>query len=214
MINLKRVLQLILLIQSLNICAQFPAPNNFIYTLNYIELDQWGVCDEQTVYGPSYCSYFIWNYPDTFSTEAILEHFEIYNILNCDTILVHSLSDTTFITTTPYEGYLYVIAAYSNPLGKSAPSNIVYIPGIPIGIQQTVIIPDIDLKYNSENDILIIESEKKINNIKILNIEGQTVFNNWNTAKHINIRNLKPGIYIVEIIYDINQLYQKKIIKK
>jgi hypothetical protein len=156
MISLKRVLQLILLIQSLNICAQFPAPNNFIYTLNYIEVDQWGVCDEQSVYGPSYCSYFTWNYPDTASTEAILEHFEIYDILMGDTILVHSLSDTNFTTTTPYEGYLYVVAEYSNPVGESAPSNIVYIPGIPIGIKKTVLIPEIDLKYNTENDILII----------------------------------------------------------
>jgi hypothetical protein len=211
---MKRVVQFILLIQSLNVCAQFPEPRDFNYILNYIELDQWGVCDGQTVYGPSYCSYFTWNYPDTSSTEALLEHFEIYNIFSGDTNLIHSLSDTTYTTTTPYEGDLYVIAAYTNPVGNSAPSNIVNNPGIPIGIEQTVLNPEINIKYNTENELLKIESNNHLNNIKILNSKGQIIYNEENTGNTVFIGNLKSGIYVVEIIYDTDRIYREKIIKK
>jgi len=214
MTRMKRIILLIILVLSFNLYGQFPSPNDFCYKLDYIELDQWGVCNGQTVYGPSYCSHFVWRILDTSSTEAFLEYFEIYNIFNGDTTLIHSLSDTTYTTTTPYEGDLYVIAVYSNPSGKSEPSNIINNPGIPIGIKETDYIPEITIKYNLQTEFLEIESNKSLADIKIFNSKGQIIYNEENINTCIFIGNLKPGIYIIEIIDNVNHIYRDKIIKK
>jgi hypothetical protein len=213
MFNLKSILKLILLIPTFNLLAQFPAPTDFSYQLDYIELNQWGVCLGQTVYGPSFCSHFRWKMPDTSLTGATLEYYEIYNVFEQDTNLIHNLSDTTFTTTVPYEGDLFVVAVYSNPQGKSEPSNIINNPGIPINIYEAQLIPEITIKHISETELLQIESIKRIVNIKILSINGQILYNEGNINHFIYIGNLKPGLYIIEFIDDDSHILREKFIK-
>ena len=209
-----RIILLLFILSYNNLYAQFPSPSDFSYHLEYFGLDEWGVCNGQPVNGPSYCSHFIWRMPDTSITEASLEYFEIYNIYNSDTNWIHSLSDTSYTTTTPYEGDLYVIAVYSNPSGKSKPSNIINNPGIPIGIKETGYITEIIINYNLETEFIEIESKKSLTNIKIFDLKGQIIYNEENIITCIFIGNLKPGIYIIEITDNVNHIYRDKIIKK
>lgn len=208
-----RFIQAILLILSLNLYSQFPSPKNFDYRLTYIELDQWGVCDGETVYGPSYCSSFSWQLPDTSLTEAQLESFELFDIVSNDTIFIHSLTDTVYITTTPYEGDLFVIAVYSNPSGRSEPSNIVNNPGIPIGIDETDFESDISLIQYPEKDFLLINTNTEIKLVRIINLNGQPVYEERNENFQIYIGNLKSGIYIIELMDLNNHFLRKKFTK-
>jgi hypothetical protein len=206
------LIQLLFIIPGFHLFAQFPAPTDFSYKLDYIELDQWGECLGEIVYGPSYCSHFKWKLPDTTSTEAVLEYFDIYNVIKQDTFLIHSLSDTTYTTSTPYEGDLFVIALYSNPQGKSEPSNIVNNPGIPIRIEETVIIPEIHIGYNSTGEFLSIVSNEDVISIRLLDVKGQIIYNEENASSNVYIGNFAPGIYFVEIMKNNNYIYLKKII--
>ena len=202
------------MIQTVCLSGQFPPPGNFSYQLNYIEMDQWGVCNGETVYGPSYCSYFKWDFPDTSLTEATLEYFEIYNVFNGDTCLIHSLPDTFYITTTPYEGDVYVIAVYSNPTGKSEPSNVVTVDEIPVSTDDTDNIPGIILHYDPETEFLQIGSVRSLKHIRIIDSNGQITHNEKNITSGVYVGNLIPGIYIIEITDQINTLYREKIIKE
>ena len=196
----------------MNLYGQFPSPTNFNYHCEYIEWDQWGVCNDQTVFGPSFCSHFYWSAPDTSLTDAIFEYYKIYNVFNNDTNLIQSLSDTSFTTTTPYEGKLFVMAVYANPAGKSERSNIVTCDGIPISTKEKDYKPEKTIYYNPETQRLRIESARTLKHIRIVNSSGQIIYNGKSIMPGIYIGNLKQGIYIIEITDQFNNTCSDKII--
>lgn len=62
---MKKYLIIILVALPFMTFAQYPAPTNFEYTLEYFEIGEWGGCGDEYIEGPGYCSFFIWNVPDT-----------------------------------------------------------------------------------------------------------------------------------------------------
>lgn len=199
---------------SVSLYSQFPPPQNFNYQLDYFEMDEWGECNEQPVMGPSYCSHFDWELPDTSLTEAVLESYELYNVVDTDTNLIHSLSDTIYITTTPYAGDLFVLALYSNPSGKSEPSNIVNNPGIPIDLNDNEFETDIELTQDMGENFLIIRANTDLKRIRIINLSGQVVFDERNSNMQIYIGDLKSGVYIIEVEDNNSNYLRKKVLKK
>lgn len=210
---MQRFLRLIPLMLSITVFAQFPPPQNFNYQLEYFEIDQWGECNGQFLAGPSYCSNFRWSLPDTSLTEALLTSYEIYNILKEDTLLIHALSDTLYITTTPYEGDLFAVAVYSDPSGKSGPSNMVNNPGIPISISETNVDPDFNIKQFPGENWLTIEAYTTISRIKIFDLNGHLINDKRNVNLPLYIGHLKPGVYIIEIRNSHNKSARTKFIK-
>ncbi len=58
--------------------SRYPAPTNFEYTFDYISLDEWGTCADEYIEGPSYCSNFSWNTPDTVGLSTNLKYYNIH----------------------------------------------------------------------------------------------------------------------------------------
>lgn len=124
------------------------------------------------------------------------------------------ISNTEWILLENIREDYHVIAIYSNPQGKSEPSNIVNNPGIPIQIEEPVIIPEINISYNPANEFLRIESNEGVIGIKLLNVKGQIIYKEDNISPDLYIGNLAPGIYFVEIIGNNKHICREKIIKK
>ena len=73
---------------------------------------------------------------------------------------------------------------------------------------------DIVLYPNPVEDILYFKSDFEITNIKIFTIDGKLIESNVSLSEnHINVSNLKKGIYFVEFMQN-EKLIRNKIIKK
>ncbi len=116
------------------------------------------------------------------------------------------------------------INKYSRLVGKSFPAQATNLVGIISQYNDTYqILPrDINdlkvytanktlLQSKSENlsvypnpatEILNIKSEKNISSVKITNYSGQEIVNRQQTNQQVNIQNLRPGIYIIEVTFE------------
>lgn len=193
--------------------AQFPAPSNFIYEMDYIELGEDGWCDGVAVNGPSHCSSFTWNMPDTSNTNATLNNFEIYNITDGVTTLIHSLTDTNYTVGEAYADTLYVIAIYSNPEGQSEPSNFEFSEGIPVGIDNVSLQESsYKLRFNQTSKTLETISDTPLKQIDIYNLDGKLVYSDKGKMRTINLNNLSSGLYIFFAKDEDNRIYNRKLL--
>jgi len=175
-------------------------------------MDEWGVCNGIAVTGPAYCSIFSWSPPGSLQTDATPGHYEIYNDFNGEIRLIHSLPDTSYVTSTPYEGWLYVVAVYSNPDGVSDTSNSIFVEGIPIGIKENRALTEISITYSSETGLLKVVTDENISSYKIINSSGIVMGTGKINHSPVNPGDLQPGIYFVEILRDHHRLAVGKII--
>lgn len=199
---------------SLQLNAQFPAPAGFNYTLTYYSFEQWGVCNGRPVVGPCYCSYFYWRMPDTLLTESTLDHFEIFNNFDGKTSMIISLEDTSMTSSDAYEGYLYVVAVYTNPDGRSEPSDSTFIPGIPIGTENLKAQDNFTIRYYSPSGLLHIASAEPVKSVRIINSLGQIVMSDNIVHSQIYIGGFSRGIYFVELTCSNKKTYSTKIFKE
>src|SRR5690606_4198981 len=86
-----------------------------------------------------------------------------------------------------------------------------------LGLEESVFADDISLLPNPATDFLTIQNKSNINlhNISIFNLTGKRVKDiklSENTT-HIDISDLSPGVYVVEVIGDTTSTTQKLIIK-
>jgi hypothetical protein len=179
----------------------------------YTELGQSSECDGEPVTGPHHCSFFEWRMPDTSSTEATLDHFEIYNKDGEDSTLIASVNDTTFIIGEGYANDLYVVAVYSSPEGYSNSSNVVTSEGIPLEIRDI----DINLKplvyYNSLEQSLLINSSEEVASVSIYDIKGRLVIEQIHPSSILSLESFTNGVYIVILRLNNNTEIKEKIIK-
>lgn len=202
------LLLLILLTNFLSLSAQFPAPQNLNLSIDYIEIDQWGECNGQTVNGPAYCSHFSWNFPDSVS-DTLFDYFVIYNFFHLETTKIATTKDTSYVTPNAYIGNLWVTAVYSEPDGESEPSNIVNINELPINIKK--IYSDLQslLHYEPTSKTLTVDFVKNIQFIKIYQLNGQCVLNSTKSIN--NLGSFLPGIYFVVVTDNNNVIRGEKI---
>ncbi len=194
--------------------AQYPPPENFDFIYEYIMLNESGFCAGESVVGPTYCSYFEWNTPDTSGLSTILEYYNIYvfdhNSGNTD--IIASLTDTIYHVEMGIIGEIWITAVYSNPDGESAPSNVEINIDLPISVENNNENNKIRISYDNNFEMIKINNSELIRKIKIFNISGRLVKSINYSINDISLSDLPTGMYIVEIVAD-NYTMKKKIIK-
>ncbi|MDD5184068.1 MAG: T9SS type A sorting domain-containing protein [Paludibacter sp.] len=202
----------ILLLLSINVIAQFPAPVNFQFSYEYIMIDDWGICNGQGIFGPSYCSYFEWGTPDTTTTTARLTKYKIYYKTTYDDIsVIDSTSNNFYSSEIGIIGSVWVTAVYSNPNGESLASNIITNGSLPVQVKEVSEPKKIKLNVDSQNKILIIDTEHPIQSVKVINSEGKQVLLCVNPTGNISLKGIAHGVYILEINDDEGNISHDKI---
>jgi len=167
----------------------FPQPTNFQFSYTYISTGGlgWGVCSDTVIYGPAYCSSFIWNTPDTSLTTASLAYYNlyIYDAFLLDTLLITSTTDTSFEISQGFIGEMWVTAIYTGPSGESVPSNTVVNDDLPISIEEELLKANINVFYNSNIKQLVIENAEKIENYKLFDINGKIIISGKTTSQQL-----------------------------
>jgi hypothetical protein len=211
---MKTRITVLLTILSLTTFAQFPEPTNLEFSFDYIMIDQSGYCAGQWVYGPTYCSHFNWTVPDTTSTTATLEYYNIYyySYGTQDTTILASLTETFFDIELGIMGEVWVTAMYSNPEGESEPSNIIINEDLPISVPENNQNVKNLIRYDANSDFLLITNESNILKINIYNNQGKLVKSTKPINHKVRVNDLAKGLYIVEIM-DNYELKRHKIIK-
>lgn len=176
--------------------AQFPAPSNFGISINYILTDQWDYCENEIVFGPTYCIIFSWNTPDTSGVSAILAGYRLYKE---DTIF-HTLSDTILEVTGPQIGKFYVTALYENPPGESDSSNIVIIDDLPIATKETQTEGKIEIGFDISQQQLIVKGYANAKTLSVFNLQGVRVLHTEKVPERLNLEGLPSGAYLAVVL--------------
>lgn len=202
---------LILHIFCSTIYAQINAPVNFQYAYTYIMIGDAALCNGQMVNGPAYCSTFTWSPPDTTTTTATLDHYNLYHNDYSTTQLITSVTDTFYIIAEGYIGYLWVTAVYTNPNGESDSSNVVQNDDLPISIkgEQT---SDEPFNFNIFQNKIIIPGNYQITSLNLFDLTGKTVLSALPCINEIDIKNISKGIYILDVKTTNQKTYRKKVV--
>ena len=210
---MKKKYTILLLVLSINVFAQFPEPKSFSFSYEYIELDDWGVCNNHTVFGPSYCSYFDWQIPDTITTTAKLVGYNIYIKRDTTISKIITLTNTYYTAEMGVIGSVWVTALYSNPDGESLPSNIVENESLPVAIKEIKMPDKIKIYYIRNSQTLVIDCKVEITKLNLINSNTKILKCIQNPSNTIVINDLETGFYIVEIYTKEGQIFRQKIIK-
>lgn len=209
---------ILMLLPSLTAFAQFPSPANFSFSYSYIMIDQGWYCEGNWVTGPAYCSDFSWDTPDTSSTEASLEHYNLYyyqyypNGMSDTTIILTSTSDTFVELQVGILGEIWVTAVYSNPDGESEPSNVVINETLPISVEEHPKAND-QILYESSRHELLFKSKADVSRVNIFDIQGKRIWSEALNKDRISIDHFPGGVYIVEVMLGNQEVIRKKIVK-
>lgn len=214
---MKNNLTILLLMLSITTLAQFPAPTNFEFSYEYIMIDQSGYCAGQWVYGPTYCSHFNWTAPDTTTTQATLDYYNLYYnaYLYNDTILYlfASTTDTFYDVEAGFIGEMWVTAVYSNPNGESDSSNMVINYDLPISVEENGLTEEFMILYDRKSQLISIKNGDRISKIRIIDIQGKLLKSLNFSNNKISLENLPTGLYIIEIFTDNSEVIRQKILK-
>ncbi|MDD3876529.1 MAG: T9SS type A sorting domain-containing protein [Bacteroidales bacterium] len=209
---MKKYLLGVFLMLSVYVMAQFPQPDNFYFSYQYYHINEDGPCGGQWIYGPTYCSHFSWSPPDTTSTAASLDHYNIYFNNYTDTSLIASPTDTFYVTEGGFIGVMWITAVYSNPSGESAPSNIQINNDLPISIREMELEEMTEILYNPQDHAFYFKNINHIQSYSIYNLQGISMLFEKASNQLIKTSSLTLGLYIIEIITKDNQIIRRKII--
>ena len=199
--------------------VQFPVPQNFHMSLNYISLGDWGVCEGEAVVGPYHCTTFQWNEPDLSETESQLVGYNIYNYETMEELTEIPFSEGKIIVQTVstnltvgsgFVGYTWVTAVYSNPDGESAPSNVdENLDGLPLGIKNNEIKTH-SIVYNSQMKTIEIIGVENIASINVFGIDGRLI--TASELNNIDVKYLPNGVYIIKVTTKTGKIISDKLI--
>jgi len=204
----------ILLLLSINVMAQFPAPVNFQFSYDYILINDWGNCNGKSVWGPTYCSYFEWEMPDITSTTSQLTKYKIYYKSTYDDhiSIIDSTSNNSYTGEIGIMGSVWVTAVYTNPNGESLASNVIQNGSLPVKVEEVNDAKKINLQVDRQNKTLIIDTECLIRSIQVINSQGKQVLGYENPARNISLKDITRGVYLLEIKDNEGKIYHDKII--
>jgi len=207
-----KIVTLLLLI-SVTVIAQFPAPHDFQFGYSYIEMGNWGVCNGKGVNGPTYCSSFAWGIPDTTSTTARLSKYKIYyKNYGGKPYVIDSTTNNYYSGEMGIIGFVWVTAVYTNPVGESAASNIIENNSLPIRVKDLSESEKIKFRVDAQNRNLILDAESAIKTLKVVNSQGRTVLEFVNPTQYISVKDIARGVYIILINDMEGKIYHNKII--
>lgn len=211
---MKSKISTLLLFFTVSLFAQFPAPVNFNFSYNYIHLYDWGYCNGKTVYGPSYCSSFSWEAPDTTTTTAKFVKYKIYyKPISGQISVIDSMSINSFSRSMGILGSVWVTAVYSNPYGESVASNIVQNGDLPIEVKQIKESERLKLHADSENKTIVIDTDYPIGTLRVINTQGKAILQICKPDRIVSIKNIPTGVYIIELNDTNGRIFHSKIIR-
>jgi hypothetical protein len=180
--------------------CQFPSPTNFSFSYNYIMLGDGGYCGDTILIGPTYCSHFLWNTPDTSQTSATLLSYKLHFRPSYmpDSVFIYSSIDTVKTMELGVMGWVWVTAVYGNPEGESDSSNIEYNNTLPINVEKNTADKEF-IFYNCTDKKLMISGNQEMHGIKIYNTTGIMLISLEKFNNELSLAELEPGIYFVEI---------------
>ena len=197
--------------------VQFPSPENFQVHLNYIMLDDWGVCAGEPVNGPYYCTNFSWEEPNLSETESQLIGYRIYNYPSMEQLIEIPFSEGQVIAQPisigleigcGFMGYTWVTALYSEPDGESAPSNVEYTE-LPLVINNNEMKTH-SIVYNNQMKTIEIMGIENITSIELFGIDGR--FITASKLNNIDVGHFTNGIYIIKITTEAGKIISDKLI--
>ena len=188
--------------------AQFPAPESFQFLYEYIMLDEWGMCNDVTLYGPDYCSHFSWSPPDTSLTDARLDSYQVY----VDDMPLVSVTDTFYTTSGGFIGKFYVTAVYTDPSGESDSSNVVSNYELPISSVELGSPGRHGIIYNAGDRQLVVQDAMAIRRLRIFDIRGMEIFSASPVRRTIDVSGIGSGLYIIEKQETNNRVFRQKIV--
>lgn len=206
-------LAFILLVVSTGLFAQFPAPVNFQFGYEYIELDDWGVCNGKGIEGPGYCSSFSWETPDMSTTTANLTKYKIYYKSEYNqTYVIDSITGNFCSREIGIIGSIWVTAVYSNPNGESLASNVIVNVSLPIEVKETKESKKLQIRVDNAMKRIIIDSELIIQQVSIISMDGRIIYIQRSPANTIQTENIQAGLYIIKIDDSTGKSYYHKTI--
>jgi hypothetical protein len=201
--------------------VQFPSPQNFQMRLNYIRMDDWGVCAGASVSGPYHCTDFRWEEPNLSETESQIIGYRIYNYFSMEHLTEIPFSEGQIIAQTVsigleigsgFEGYTWVTALYAEPDGESAPSNVeINLEGLPLVINKNEMKTH-SIVYNNQMKTIEIIGIENITSIDIFGIDGR--FITASELNNIDVKYLTNGIYVIKISTETGKIISDKLIIK
>ncbi len=212
---MKKILFILLLSASLTATGQFNPPINFSFTYDYIMLGHSGYCAGNWVYGPTYCSHFTWEPPDTTNPKNNTpESYNLYYLPldETDTIILASVPDTNFDMEIGIIGDVWVTAVYTNPDGESEPSNIITNLDLPITVDEYQARDRINVFYDDQLQQIRITNKQEIAKIKVYNYQGKLILTRQSPIDNIDMKLPGKSLYIVEILTNYQKLLRKKIL--
>ncbi|MEA4841325.1 MAG: T9SS type A sorting domain-containing protein [Bacteroidales bacterium] len=190
------------LLLSLSVYAQFPEPKDFDFSCTYIMLGQQCTCGtlngSQEIPGPTYCSYFEWNMPDTSTTTSHLDGYKVYYSKMHDSSIevLSTLTDTSFYKLVGILGEVWVTAIYSNPAGESSKSNVIVNDNLPISLNEVEQTSSKDVIYDKYTQSITLRNIDNSQSVSIIDANGKFIRKIIN-CKVIDVSDLNPGLYFV-----------------
>ena len=176
-------------------------------------MDDWGICNGKGVFGPTYCSYFEWGTPDTTTTTAHLIKYKIYHKSIYDEVsVIDSTTSNYYTAEIGIIGSVWVTAVYNNPNGESLASNVINNSSLPVQVKEVNETKKIKIHVDSQNKILINDTESQIQSIKVFNSQGKQVLQHINPSRNILLKDITRGVYILEINDNEGKMNHGKII--
>ena len=212
---MKNLFFLFLLIINMSLFAQFPAPSNLTYSLQYNNDNMWGVvCNGINLPEYGYCSTFSWEPADTLATSVDFVQYCLYMVdlenLN-DTVVLSTTSQSLIEIPFGLTGYVCVKAQYINPVGESGATNWVYNGDLPIFVNETLNQHSYNLIKIKESNSFRVSNNDKIMQIRIINMNG-SIIKKFKSIPHVLNLNMKKGVYIAEIISNNKKTAYQKIV--
>ncbi|HQV53737.1 MAG: T9SS type A sorting domain-containing protein [Flavobacteriales bacterium] len=212
---MKAVLGFLLTIISISAFPQFPEPIGFDFIYHYFMIFEGGNCAGQPVVGPTYCSQFSWSAPDTSSTSATLEYYELhyYSYVTMDTVILTTTTEMSFAMEIAIIGEVWVTATYVDPDGGSGPSNIIINNSLPISVEESQSQKPLSVSYDNVSQELFITNTNALDRVNIYDDQGRLMISEGSSKDKLNIADLVKGIYVIELVLNNNETVRQKIIK-
>jgi hypothetical protein len=177
-------------------------------------INESGECAGQWLYGPTYCSHFSWSAPDTSTSNANLEYYNLYyNPYSQDTLILVSTTESYFDMEIGIMGEIWVTAVYTNPDGESEPSEILINEDLPIGIDENSEVDKALVYYDNKLQVIFVKNTKAISKINVYDIQGQLIQSKISKNNTIGFGQFPNGLYLVEIYLDNQKVLRRKIVK-
>lgn len=133
------------------------------------------------------------------------------SLMKDESIDVEVTLDATGLVSGQYDGKLKV--RNNDPVNEEVNINVIL--GVTVGVLENGEQEYVAVYPNPANDYLRIKTNGTLTNVRIMNIVGQTVFNNaaQDSNSTINISNLESGVYFVQIETELGTSTQKIVVE-